>query len=309
MSVLKLPQSGVEQMQAALTSTTSGVQAGSQPDVQVASPRPRAGIALPRWLGDTLMRANAVLLFFFLYAPIVVLIVFSFNDSKSGVNWSGFTTRWYEQLFQDSEMGAAAMRTLTVAIISTAVSTIVGTMAAIALERFRFFGKVLFEGVMYLPIIIPEIVMGLSLLLFFVAVGTQRSLVTVTIAHIVFNIPFVAVIVRARLNGFDKRLEEAAMDLGANELETFRRVTLPLLMPGIIGGALMAFTLSIDDVIVTQFTAGPNSTTLPLKIYDTVKVGITPEVNAVSTLLLLASIILVLGSLFFQRTPKDSKVK
>ncbi|PZS02353.1 MAG: spermidine/putrescine ABC transporter permease PotC, partial [Candidatus Chloroheliales bacterium] len=134
--------------------------------------------------------------------------------------------------------------------------------------------------------------------------GTQRSLVTVTIAHIVFNIPFVAVIVRARLHGFDKRLEEAAMDLGANELETFRRITLPLLMPGIIGGALMAFTLSIDDVIVTQFTAGPNSTTLPLKIYDTVKVGITPEVNAVSTLLLLASIVLVLGSLLLQREKK-----
>ncbi len=302
MSAIKIPQSGMEQMQAAIT--TADTPASSRSDARVAAHPPRSRITLPAWLGDTLMRANAVMLFIFLYAPILILIVFSFNDSKSGVNWSGFTTRWYQQLFQDSEMGAAAFRTMQVALVSTAVSTIVGTLAALALERFRFIGKTIFEGVMYLPIIIPEIVMGLSLLLFFVAVGAQRSLVTVTIAHIVFNIPFVAVIVRARLHGFDKRLEEAAMDLGANELETFRRVTLPLLMPGIIGGALMAFTLSIDDVIVTQFTAGPNSTTLPLKIYDTVKVGITPEVNAVSTLLLLASIVLVMGSLLFQREKK-----
>jgi spermidine/putrescine transport system permease protein len=302
-SAIKMPQTGMEQLRAAITTTDAPV-AGSQSGVRVATRPPRSGISIPGWLGENLLRANAVLLFFFLYAPILILILFSFNDSKSGVNWAGFTTRWYDQLFHDTEMGAAAMRTLIVATISTAVSTIVGTLAALALERYRFIGKTMFEGVMYLPIIIPEIVMGLSLLLFFVAVGTQRSLVTVTIAHIVFNIPFVAVIVRARLHGFDKRLEEAAMDLGANELETFRRITLPLLMPGIIGGALMAFTLSIDDVIVTQFTAGPNSTTLPLKIYDTVKVGITPEVNAVSTLLLLASIVLVLGSLLLQREKK-----
>lgn len=303
MSVIKLLPTSVETMQSALTTADTPV-AAPQGGLRVATRPPRAGISIPSWVGDTLLRANAVLMFVFLYAPILILILFSFNDSKSGVNWAGFTTRWYDQLFHDSEMGAAAFRTLIVATISTAVSTIVGTLAALALERYKFIGKTIFEGVMYLPVIIPEIVMGLSLLLFFVAVGTQRSLVTVTIAHIVFNIPFVAIIVRARLAGFDKRLEEAAMDLGANELETFRRVTLPLLMPGIIGGALMAFTLSIDDVIVTQFTAGPNSTTLPLKIYDTVKVGITPEVNAVSTLLLLASIVLVLASLLFQREKK-----
>jgi len=271
--------------------------------------RPPARLALPAWLGNLLLKSNALVVFLVLYLPVVILIVFSFNAARSGVNWTGFSLDWYNKLLHDGNIGSAAIKTLIVAGFATAISTIIGTMTALALERHKFVGKVVFEGVMYLPIIIPEIVMGLSLLLFFRAVGVDLSLVTVIIAHVVFCIPFVAVIVRARLADFDRRLEEAAMDLGADELATFRKVTLPLLMPAIIGGAVMAFTLSIDDVIVTQFTAGVGSTTLPLYIYSQVRVGITPVINALSTIMLVASIGLVLTSLFLQRDPAGKKVK
>jgi spermidine/putrescine transport system permease protein len=262
-------------------------------------------------LGTLVLGLNAIVLFGFLYLPILILILFSFNDTRSVAQFTGFSTRWYTQLFTNEELQAAAGNSLVIAFISTILSTIVGTMTALALDRFRFRLSGFLETNLYLPIVIPEIVMGISLLLFFnqalfplieAVVGTRpfSGVPTVIIAHVAFNIPFVYVIVRARLAGFDRRLEEAAQDLGADEWTTFKRVTLPLLMPGILGGALMAFTLSLDDYLITAFTRG-NINTMPTYIYSLVRKGVTPEVNALSTVLLALSMGLVLLSLAAQR--------
>ncbi|MCB9139578.1 MAG: ABC transporter permease [Caldilineaceae bacterium] len=262
-----------------------------------------------RSLTETLLGGHAWLVFIFFYAPIVVLIIFSFNDSKFVNEWTGFSFRWYVKLFQDDAIGLALRNSLIVATVSTLISTIIGTLVALGMERFRFRGKTALDSTLYLPIIIPDIAMAVMLLLFFVQAGQllgkiglsfSLGLTTIILAHVAFNISFVAVLVRARLDGFDKSLEEAAGDLYANEWQTFRYVTLPLIMPGIVGGALLAFTLSLDDFVVTFFTSGPGSTTLPLRIYSMVKTGVTPEINALSTLMLLASMVLVLASLAIQ---------
>jgi spermidine/putrescine transport system permease protein len=263
-----------------------------------------------RSLTEILLGGHSMLVFLFFYAPIVVLIVFSFNDSRFVNQWTGFSLEWYTKLFQNEEIGLALRNSLIVASVSTFCSTIIGTLVALGMERFRFRGKNALDSTLYLPIIIPDISMAVMLLLFFVQAGmllgrigfnVSLGLTTIILAHIAFNISFVAVLVRARLAGFDKSLEEAAGDLYANEWQTFRHVTLPLIMPGILGGALLAFTLSLDDFVITFFTSGPGSTTLTLRIYSMVKTGITPEINALSTLMLLASIILVLSSLAIQR--------
>ena len=239
--------------------------------------------------------------YIFLYAPIIILVIFSFNSSRFVTTWEGLSFRWYVELFNDPAMGAALKNSLIVALASTTISTVFGTMVALAMERYEFFGKLGFDALLYLPIIIPDIAMAVMLLLFFVLSKFTLSLFTIIISHIAFNISFVAIVVRARLVGFDRSLEEAAQDLGANELQTFWYVTLPLLMPAILAGALLAFTLSLDDFVITFFTAGVGSTTLPLRIYSMVKLGITPEINAISTLMLLASMTLVMVSLFLQR--------
>jgi len=239
--------------------------------------------------------------YLFLYAPIVILVVFSFNASRFVTSWSGFSFRWYGELLQNEGFATALKNSLIVALASTLISTVFGTMVALVMERHQFFGRLAFDALLYLPIIIPDIAMAVMLLLFFVMSSIKLSLITIIIAHVAFNISFVAIVVRARLVGFDRSLEEAAQDLGANELQTFWYVTLPLLMPGILAGALLAFTLSLDDFVITFFTAGVGSTTLPLRIYSMVKLGITPEINAISTLMLLASMILVLVSLLLQR--------
>jgi spermidine/putrescine transport system permease protein len=244
---------------------------------------------------------SGILGYVFLYAPIVILVVFSFNTSRFVTSWGGFGFRWYGELFQNEAIATALKNSLIVALASTLISTVFGTMVALVMERHQFFGKLAFDALLYLPIIIPDIAMAVMLLLFFVMSSIQLSLATIIIAHVAFNISFVAIVVRARLVGFDRSLEEAAQDLGANELQTFWHVTLPLLLPGILAGALLAFTLSLDDFVITFFTAGVGSTTLPLRIYSMVKLGITPEINAISTLMLLASMILVLGSLLLQR--------
>ena len=215
--------------------------------------------------------------------------------------WTGFSTEWYRELVQDRQMLSAFRVSLWVAFWSTIVSTILGTLAALSLERFRFRGKMTYDAIVYMPIIIPDIVIALSTLLFFVIVAIPLSRYTVLIAHIAFNISFVAIIVRARLANMDNNLEEAAADLGADEWTTFRRVTLPLLMPGIVAGALMAFTLSLDDFVITFFVSGPGSTTLPVRVYSMIKFGVTPEVNAVSTLMFIGSTLLVVISLLLQR--------
>jgi spermidine/putrescine transport system permease protein len=274
--------------------------------------------------------------YLFLYAPIFILIIFSFNAATvteggrvlGTTIWKGFTLDWYGELAKNERIIDAVYNTLVVGIISTIISTIIGTMVALVMDRYNFFGKLAFDAVLYLPIIIPDIVMALSLILFFVLIGmgdwtlslsTQVAdtaalpeflvdslvrLIRVTpiiIAHVAFNISFVAVVVRARLNNFDRTLEEAAQDLYANEWQTFRRVTLPLIMPGIIGGALLAFTLSIDDFVITFFVSGPGATTLPVRVYSMIRVGVTPVVNAVSAVMLVVSIVLLLISLVVQR--------
>jgi spermidine/putrescine transport system permease protein len=245
--------------------------------------------------------ASGLFGYFFLYAPIAILVIFSFNASRFVTAWGGFSLRWYVELFNNAAMMNALKNSLIVALVTTLIATVFGTMVSLAMERRRFFGKTTFDALLYLPIIIPDIAMAVMLLLFFVLVSFKLSLVTIIISHVAFDISFVAIVVRARLAGFDRSLEEAAQDLGANELRTFWHVTLPLLMPGILGGALLAFTFSLDDFVITFFTAGVGSTTLPLRIYSMVKLGITPEINAVSSLLLLASMTLVLASIFVQR--------
>ncbi len=266
--------------------------------------------ARPRSFIERLLSANIWLVFFFFYAPILVLVIFSFNSGRYVSQWEGFSLAWYAKLFANEAIGLALRNTLIVGGVSTVISTIMGTLIAVGMERFRFRGQTALDSILYLPIIIPDIAMAVMLLLFFVQAANllgvlgihfSLGLTTIILAHVAFNISYVAVVVRARLAGFDKSLEEAASDLYANEWATFRHVTLPLIMPGILGGALLAFTLSLDDFVVTFFTSGPGSTTLPLHIYSMVKTGITPEINALSTLMLLASIVLVLTSLVLQR--------
>ncbi len=252
-------------------------------------------------IGKKLLSLHALLTYLFLYVPILVLIIFSFNDSKSVFKWAGFTIRWYLDLFQDPRIMGALKNSLIVAFASMVVSTVFGTMVSIALERYHFFGKLPLDALLYLPIVIPEITMAVMLLVFFVLIRLSLGLHTIIISHVAFNISFVTVTVRARLASLDPAFEEAAQDLYANEWQTFWKVTFPLLLPGIIGGALMAFTLSLDDYVITFFTAGARSTTLPLRIYSMVKTGVKPDINALSSLMLMVSMALVILSLFLQR--------
>lgn len=248
------------------------------------------------------LRIYALLAFAYIYFPILILIIFSFNTQKINVRWEGFTLHWYGVLFNDQNVILATRNTLIIALTSTIVSTIIGTLAALALQRYRFPGYGAAESLLYVPVIIPEVVMGISLLAFFASIGMTLGLGTITLSHIAFNIPFVTLVVRARLHGFDKSIEEAAMDLGANELITFWRVTLPTIMPGVLSGALLAFTLSLDDYVITYFTAGPGSTTLPLRIFSMVRFAVTPEVNALSTLWVLTVFIVLLIGQIAQRS-------
>ena len=269
-----------------------------------ASSLPRPQTHLSARLGSWLLSLNAIFLFVFIYLPVLILIVFSFNNTRSVARFTGFSTQWYFALANNAELLAAARNSLLVGLITTVVATIIGTLTALAMDRYRFRLRTAFDANLYLPIVIPEIVMGISLLLFYnqalfpfmqsvLGIRATTGLSTITISHIAFDIPFVYVIVRARLADFDRTLEEAAADLGADEWNTFKRVTLPLLMPGIIGGALMAFTLSLDDYLITAFTKGIRDQTMPLYIYSLVRRGVTPEINALSTILLAGSIGLV----------------
>jgi spermidine/putrescine transport system permease protein len=265
---------------------------------------PRQQIRLRTRIGNWVLGANAALVFGFIYLPVLILIVFSFNNTRSVAVFTGFSTEWYSSLVKNAELLDAARNSLLVGLIATIASTLIGTLTALAMERYRFKLRTAFDANLYLPIVIPEIVMGISLLLFFnqalfpflqnvFGIRATTGLPTITVSHIAFDIPFVYVIVRARLADFDRTLEEAAADLGADEWQTFKRVTLPLLMPGIIGGALMAFTLSLDDYLITAFTKGIREQTMPLYIYSLVRRGVTPEINALSTALLLGSMGLV----------------
>lgn len=241
-----------------------------------------------RWLA-----LHTALVYLFLYAPIAVLAVFSFNAGRQTAVWDGFTLDWYGKLLDNEVLLRSVRNSLLVAGITTAIATVLGTLAALALGRYDFRGRRGTQALLFLPVIIPEVVLGAALLTFFGVVEIRLSLWTVVTAHVVFSVSYVAIVVRARLSGLDPSLEEAARDLGAGPFETFRRVTLPLLLPGIVASALLVFTLSIDDYVVTSFVAGVGSTTLPLHIYSMLKVGVTPEVNAVSTLLLAVTVVLI----------------
>jgi spermidine/putrescine transport system permease protein len=232
----------------------------------------------------------SIAVYAFLYIPLLIVILYSFNASKLNAEWVGFTLEWYRKLFHNDDMIAAAGNSLWIALVASACSTVLGTMAGFAMHKYQ--GKLL-QLLVLTPIAIPEILMGVSLLLFFVMLNMTLGLVSITLAHIAFCLGFVAIVVRSRLAGMDESLTEAARDCGATPWQAFRLVTLPLIMPGVIAGALMAFTLSIDDFVITFFTAGANSSTLPLQIYSMIKIAVTPEVNAVSTLLMGLTLLLI----------------
>jgi spermidine/putrescine transport system permease protein len=285
---------------------------------------------LIRYIGKRWLQIHTLLSFGFLYLPIVILIIYSFNDSKTNAVWRGFTFKWYLSLFSgaigldttsgninlgDAGIWGAVNNSLIIAGISTLLATIIGTMLALGIGNFRFPGRRVMEILVLLPIVIPEITIGISLLVFFTlifrlienltGIHLTLGLPTVIIGHVAFSISFVTITVRASLEQLDPTLEEAALDLGANEWRTFWRVTFPLIWPGIFSGALLAFTLSLDDFVVTFFTNGVDSTTLPLFVYGMIKFSITPAINAISTLMLLASLLLVVSSLTVKKQNQE----
>ncbi len=225
--------------------------------------------------------------FAFLYIPMIILIIFSFNESKLVTVWAGFSTKWYGELMQNEAFLDAAWVTLRVAVFSSTLATILGTAAAYVLVRGgRFFGRTLFSGMIYAPLVMPEVITGLSLLLLFIGIGLDRGILTIVLAHTTFSMCFVSVVVSSRLVTFDRSLEEAALDLGCSPAQAFRLVTLPIIAPAVISGWLLAFTLSLDDLVIASFTSGPSATTLPIKIFSAVRLGVSPEINALSTLMI-----------------------
>lgn len=235
------------------------------------------------WLNTTTLTLG----FAFFYLPILLLILFSFNEGRLVTVWTGFSTRWYVEVFRNEEMLDAAWLTARIAFLSASISVVLGTMAAIILVRMgRFRGRTAFSGMVFAPLVMPEVITGLSLLLLFVALNVSRGFWTITLAHITFNMAFVSVIVSSRLVTFDRSLEEAAYDLGCSAASAFRQVTLPIIMPAIISAWLLAFVSSLDDLVIASFTSGPGATTLPMKLYSSIRRGVTPEINALSTLLI-----------------------
>ena len=231
--------------------------------------------------------ASVTLGFAFLYLPIVILVIYSFNASKLVTVWGGWSTHWYGQLLRDTALLDAAWVTLRVALLSATVATVLGTMAAVALVRFgRFRGRSLFSGMIYAPLVMPDVITGLSLLLLFVSLNVARGFWTIVLAHVTFSMCYVAVVIQSRLVTFDRSLEEAAEDLGCPPFKTFLTITLPIIFPAVVAGWMLGFTLSLDDLVIASFTTGPGATTLPMKIYSQVRLGVTPEINAVCTILI-----------------------
>src|SRR3954470_22508064 len=246
------------------------------------------GPRMPAWL-----IAVALSVYLFLHVPILVLMIFSFNNSKFSVNWQGFTLQWYHRLLERPDILHGLKISLLVGAAATVISAVFGTMVALALARHRFHGRRAFEGFLYVPIVTPEIVVGISLLILFALLKVPLGVTTITIAHVAFCISFVVVVVLARLEGMDQNLEEAAMILGADEITTFWKVTVPQLWPGILAGALLAFTMSFDDFVITSFVSGSGSSTLPIVVYSMVRKNVEPSINAISTIILLVTAILI----------------
>ncbi|OJW73786.1 MAG: spermidine/putrescine ABC transporter permease PotC [Sphingomonadales bacterium 63-6] len=252
------------------------------------------------------MRAWVGLVLFFLYAPLITLVAFSFNDSRRNIVWRGFTFKYYEKALNNDSLMEALVNSITIAALATAVSVVLGALAAVMLWRFRFPMKAAAEGAMALPIVVPEICMGVAMLVFFAKIGFPTDLPwpfnlgAITIAHITFCFPFVTMVVRSRLASFNREEEEAAKDLGANEWQAFRDVLLPHMKPGLVAGALLAFTLSLDDFVITFFTSGPNTVTFPVKVYSMVRFSVTPEVNAASAMVIALTVILTTITLKMQ---------
>jgi len=257
------------------------------------------------------MRLSLLAVFVFLYAPIATLVAFSFNDSKRNIVWRGFTWKYYERALDNDSLREAFINSLTIAFASTVASVVLGTLAAVALWRFRFPFRAAYEGAVTLPIVIPEICMGVAMLAFFARIGWPSGLPwplnlgAITIAHVSFSFPFVAVVVRARLAGFNREFEEAARDLGASQWQTFRDVMLPWMRPGLVAGGLLAFTLSLDDFVITFFTSGPDTVTFPVKVYSMVRFSVTPEVNAASTVLIVLTVAVTSVALWLQHRTRQ----
>ncbi|HEY9081497.1 ABC transporter permease subunit [Magnetovibrio sp.] len=255
-------------------------------------------------------KLSLVLGFSFLYVPILLLVIYSFNESRLVTVWAGFSTKWYGALLQNEGILSAAMVTIKVALISSTFATVFGTMAGFSMVRFgRFRGRTLFNGMIYAPLVMPEVITGLSLLLMFVAISLDRGMWTITLAHTTFSMCYVAVVIQARLNSFDRSIEEAAMDLGCTPLKTFFVITLPVILPGVLSGWLLSFTLSLDDLVIASFTTGPGATTLPMKIYSMVRLGVTPEINAVSTILIGIVAVGVLLTSIMHKKREDQRKK
>lgn len=243
----------------------------------------------------------------FLYLPIAILVIYSFNDSRLVTVWGGWSLRWYRALLNDSPMIEATTNSLLIALCSATIATVLGTLAAFALTRLgRFRGRLPFAAMVYAPLVMPEVITGLSLLLFFVAINLDRGFLTVTIAHATLTLCFVTVVVQSRLVSFDRTLEEAAMDLGCPPVRTFLTVTLPAIAPAVVAGFLLAFSLSLDDLVIASFTTGPGATTLPIRIYSEVRLGVKPEINAVCTIFItVVAIVVIVASILTRRAEKQ----
>lgn len=245
--------------------------------------------------------------FAFLYVPMLILIIYSFNESKLVTVWAGFSTKWYGELMHNEAYLSAAWVTIKVAVLSSTFATVLGTMAAYVLVRGgRFKGRTLFSGMIYAPLVMPEVITGLSLLLLFIGLGLDRGVFTVVLAHTTFSMCYVSVVVSSRLITFDQSLEEAALDLGCSGFDAFRLVTLPIIAPAVISGWLLAFTLSLDDLVIASFATGPGATTLPIKIYSAVRLGVSPEINALSTIMIA---IVALGVITASLVSKSAAVR
>ncbi|HOO46601.1 MAG TPA: spermidine/putrescine ABC transporter permease PotC [Deltaproteobacteria bacterium] len=238
------------------------------------------------------------MIYLFLYIPILILVIYSFNNTRYSTNWQGFTLKWYTELFADGALMEAFANSLVIAVSSSVIATILGTLAAVAFYRYRFWGRQVMYSFIYVVMVSPDIVMGISLLMFFITLGFKTGALTLLLAHITFCLPFVVVTVFARISGFDRNIIDVAKDLGASELQMFWHIMMPMLMPAIIAGWLLSFTLSLDDVIVSFFTTGPYFEILPLKIYSMVRLGIKPEINALSAVMVALSLLTVTVSHF-----------